>query len=81
MLDTGIDDLQRRDHPLSGFQYIEHGDVWTLEWLAQDERQLYLYPRHDKAIKWNVASFVEQHVVEQGAVVGFGDVRRYLHGA
>lgn len=80
LLDAGVDDFQRRDHPFSGVEHIEHRAVGALERLAEDEGQFHFHPWHDEAFEGDVAAFVEKHVVEQGAVIGFGDIRRHLHG-
>ncbi|CAH0319023.1 hypothetical protein SRABI111_05347 [Pseudomonas carnis] len=80
LLDAGVDDFQRRDHPLGGVEHIEHRAVGPFKRLAEDESQFHLHPWHDETLEGNVAAFVEKHVVEQSAVIGFGDIRRHLHG-
>lgn len=81
LLDARIDDLQRRDHPLGGLEHVEQGAARSLQRLAEDERQLHLDPRHDEALEGDIAALLEEHVVEQGAIVRFADIRRDLHGA
>ncbi|MCY1425313.1 hypothetical protein D9M71_410980 [compost metagenome] len=79
-MDTGVNDFQCRNDPLSRIEDVEHSDIWAFERLAKDEGQFNFYPWDDKAVKRDVSTFLEDHVIEQCAVVGLCDVRRDLHG-
>src|ERR1035437_1526045 len=80
-LRTGIDQFQRRNHVVGGGEYVQHADVFTFQAVLQDEGQLNLDHRHDEAVKRNLSTIGENHVIEQRAVVGLVDLRRHLHGA
>src|SRR5260370_23186910 len=42
--------------------------------------EIYTLSLHDALPIWNVAAGLEEHVVQQGAVVGLGDLHGLLHG-
>ena len=60
--------------------FKRHGSNSYVAEFAENERELHFYPRHYKAVKGNIGAFLEEHVIEQGAKIRLGDIRRHLHG-
>ena len=75
-----VQDLQRRGDPPGCVEDVERGHCRALQRLVQDERQLDLDPRPDKPAERHDPAVGEDHVIEDHAVVGFGDGNRLLHG-
>ncbi|MNR34754.1 hypothetical protein D3C85_1525520 [compost metagenome] len=64
LLNSGVDDFQRRDYPLGCIEHVKNRAVRALERLAKNERQLHFHPWHDETFERNVGAFVEEHVIE-----------------
>jgi hypothetical protein len=85
LLDARVDDLDGGRHVLGGGQHLLHRHVGALQGCLEHEGQLHLHARRDEARRGDVEHLAgragEQHVVQQGAVVGLGDLAGLLHGA
>ncbi|GDL62908.1 hypothetical protein BvCmsKSNP073_01212 [Escherichia coli] len=76
---ASVDQLQRRDHVVRGVVDVEQRAVWPTQRFCQHESQLHFNARHDKAIGRDIAAIVEEHVIQQRAVIRFADLRACLH--
>src|SRR5699024_1983305 len=80
-LDARIEDLQGGDDVFGGFQHVEDVRVRTLDVLLELERQFHCDARMRVLVPLHGAPGVKDHVVEDDAVVRFGDAGGHLHGA
>ena len=76
---AGVDQLQGRDDVIRGVVNVEDRAVRAAQRFCQHEGQLHFDARDDKAIHGNVAAVVEEHIVQQRAVVWLADLRAGLH--
>ncbi|CDL46834.1 AraC family regulatory protein [Klebsiella pneumoniae ISC21] len=74
-----VDKLQRRDNVVGGVVDIKQRTVRAAQRFGQHEGQLDFDTRNDKAVGGNIAAVVEEHIVEQRAVVRLADLRAGLH--
>ena len=76
---AGVDQLQRGDHVVRSVVDVEDGAVRAAQRFCQHKGQLHFDTRNDKAIDGNVAAVVEEHVVQQRAVVRLAYLGAGLH--
>jgi hypothetical protein len=62
-------------------QHIEQGHSGPLQWCIQHECQFHFHPRRNEAFEGDIAAGGEKHIVHEGRVVRFRDLRCLLHGA
>ena len=79
VLHAGIDQLEGRHHVLRGAQHIDQPHAGAFQRLAEHERELDLDPRHAVVGVRHLDAVVQQHVVQQMAVVRLVDLRGLLH--
>jgi hypothetical protein len=80
LLDAGVDDLDGGLHVVGGVQHVLHLNAIAFQPALEDEGELHLDPRRDEAVGGDVAR-LEEHVVQQRAVVRLVDLAGQLHGA
>ena len=71
--------LQRGDDVIRGVVDIEHRAVRAAQRFRQHEGQLHLNAWDDKAVGGDIAAVMEEHIVQQGAVIWLADLRAGLH--
>ena len=76
---AGVDQFQRGDDVIRGVVDVEQGAVWAAQGFCQHEGQLHFDARDDKAVGRDITAVVEEHVVEQSAVVRLANLRAGLH--
>ena len=79
ILQTGVDDLDRRDHVFGGAQHVGQADARPLQPLAHDEGELDLDPRLAIVRVRHLGAVADHLVVEDVAVVRLVDHRGALH--
>ncbi len=79
VLQSRIDDLDRRHDIFGRAQHFGQTDAGTAQRLAQDESKLDLDPRQAIILMRNARAVGDHHVVEQVAVIRLVDLRGALH--
>ena len=82
LLDARVDDLDGRRHVVGGVEHVEDRHVRALQQLALSTKASSTSTRGAmKRVGRDVAALGEEHVVQQRAVVGLGDLAGLLHRA
>ena len=76
-----VDDFDCRNHIVGGAQDIENRRLCSFQAAPEHKGQLDLDLGRDEPRGRNVAALFEHHVIQQGAVIGFGDPGCQLHRA